>query len=174
MEDKILFIKKMIDSASSALESAREALRALTGDGAPSDIYSPKVLSQFSSTETSEGKIIEGVFSGEKMIGPDGKEYPVPANYASKSKLVEGDHMKLTIGTDGKLTYKQTKRIPRKMVVGTLVKHDNQYGVMVDEKVYRVLLASVTYHHAALGNTVSIEIPEVQDASWGAIEAVIS
>ena len=43
--------------------------------------------------ETANGneRIIEGVFNGEKMIGGDGLEYNMPANYASKSKLVEGD-----------------------------------------------------------------------------------
>ena len=40
------------------------------------------------------------------MIGPDGKNYPVPANYASKSKLIEGDILKLTITPN--LTIKNT------------------------------------------------------------------
>ena len=31
------------------------------------------------------------------MVGADGKVYAVPPNYASKSKLVEGDMLKLTI-----------------------------------------------------------------------------
>ena len=44
---------------------------------------------------------MEGVFDGQNMMGPDGKKYPVPANYASKSKLVEGDVLKLTISDDG-------------------------------------------------------------------------
>ena len=43
------------------------------------------------------GRVIEGVFDGENMIGPDGKQYSVPANYASKSKLVEGDILKMKI-----------------------------------------------------------------------------
>lgn len=44
-----------------------------------------------------EGKSIDGVFDGENMVGEDGNPYPVPPNYASKSKLVEGDLMRVTI-----------------------------------------------------------------------------
>ena len=38
-----------------------------------------------------EVKILEGVFDGQNMVGSDGRQYIVPPNYASKSKLVEGD-----------------------------------------------------------------------------------
>ena len=41
------------------------------------------------------------------MIGPKDKIFPVPANYASKSKLVEGDRLKLTILPNGSFVYKQ-------------------------------------------------------------------
>ena len=47
------------------------------------------------------------------MLSPDGKNYPIPANYASKSKLVEGDLMKLTIAEDGSFIYKQIGPVPR-------------------------------------------------------------
>ena len=57
--------------------------------------------------ESDEGLVIEGVFDGQHMIGPDGKKYSVPANYASKSKLVEGDILKLTIDRQGNFIYKQ-------------------------------------------------------------------
>src|SRR5690349_18112862 len=74
------------------LESAPEKL------AIPRDIQAPVAVA----TQTAGGdQIIEGVFTGEKMIGPDGQEYSVPPNYASKSKLVEGDHMKLTITGQG-------------------------------------------------------------------------
>ena len=33
-----------------------------------------------------EEKIIEGIFDGQNMIGPKQKVYPIPSNYASKSK----------------------------------------------------------------------------------------
>ena len=67
-----------------------------------------------------EARVIEGVFDGENMIGPDGKQYSVPANYASKSKLVEGDILKLTITGSGTFVYKQIGPIERARIVGEL------------------------------------------------------
>ena len=60
---------------------------------------------------TGEERIVEGVFDGQGMVGPDGKQYSVPANYASKSKLVEGDILKLTITPRGSFIYKQIEPI---------------------------------------------------------------
>src|SRR4029079_12742126 len=88
------------------------------------------------------GKIIEGVFDGQNMVGSDGKMYPVPANYASKSKLVQGDILKLTIADDGTFMYKQIGPIPRKQVVGALKLENGHYFVDVAGKSFRVLLAS--------------------------------
>ncbi len=89
--------------------------------------------------EDAGGKVIEGVFDGQVMIGPDGKSYPVPANYASKSKLVEGDIMKLTIAEDGGFVYKQIGPTPRRQIIGTLVQHDGAYYVEANGREYRIL-----------------------------------
>jgi len=35
-----------------------------------------------------QGQVIEGVYDGLYMLGSDEKKYPVPLNYASKSKLI--------------------------------------------------------------------------------------
>jgi len=119
------------------------------------------------------GKVIEGIFDGQNMIDSEGQTYPVPANYASKSKLVEGDGMKLTITDEGKFIYKQILPIKRRTAVGSLIQEDGQYKVLVDGKVYRVLLASVTFYRAEVGDQVTILLPEDDEAKWGAIEAVI-
>jgi len=117
---------------------------------------------------------VEGVFDGQKMVGPDGKEYPVPANYASKSKLVEGDILKLTITDDGGFVYKQIGPVERKQIIGTLVQHDGAYYVEANGKEYRILLASVTYFHIELGNQVTIIIPaDNPNATWAAVEATL-
>ncbi len=124
--------------------------------------------------EESTGKIIEGVFDGQNMVGSDSKTYPVPANYASKSKLVQGDILKLTISEDGSFLYKQIGPIPRKQLVGVLVQKDGHYFVEVGKRSYRVLLASVTYFKAKPGDQISINVPEEEvDAEWAAIEAAL-
>src|SRR3989339_89658 len=90
-----------------------------------------------------EGRIVEGVFDGENMIGPDGKQYSVPANYASKSKLIEGDILKLTIKADGTFLYKQIGPVERSRIVGILAKDEttDEFRVIVGDKAFRVLLA---------------------------------
>lgn len=119
-------------------------------------------------------RIIEGVFDGKNMQGNDGEEYPVPPNYASKSKLVEGDVLKLTIGADGSFLYKQIAPVERRRVVGTLTVDDHgNFGVKTPEKTYSILLASVTFYHAEEGDEVTILLPVQGDAEWGAVENVI-
>jgi len=108
------------------------------------------------------------------MVGPDGKNYPVPANYASKSKLVEGDILKLTIADDGTFIYKQIGPIERKQIIGTLVQHDGAYYVEANGKEYRILLASVTYFRIKEHDQVTIIVPEDNpDAVWAAVEAAL-
>ena len=119
------------------------------------------------------GKVIEGVFDGQNMMGPNDKTYPVPANYASKSKLVEGDILKLTISDDGSFIYKQIGPVEHKKLIGKIVLQDGTYMVEAGGKLYHVLFASVTYFKAQPGDEVTVVIPADRVASWAAIEAVI-
>jgi hypothetical protein len=47
------------------------------------------------------------------------------------------------------------------------------YKVMADNKIYKVLLASLTYFKAEPGDQVTIVVPEGGDATWAAVENVI-
>lgn len=165
-EKQIKRLKSLIQDAETNLAAAKELLISLVGDddaplinGKPEDVA---------------GKVIEGVFDGQTMTGPDGKTYPVPANYASKSKLIEGDILKLTIADDGGFVYKQIGPVARRQIIGTLMSHDGAYYVEAGGKEYRVLLASVTYFKAKTGDQISIIVPEDnRDAEWAAIEAAL-
>ncbi len=127
------------------------------------------------STDDEAGKIIEGVFDGESMIGPDGKQYSVPSNYASKSKLVEGDIMKLTITSDGTFVYKQIGPIDRKRIIGILNKtSDGNYTVEAEGRIWRVLNASVTYFKGNIGDEVVLLVPKIGDSKWGAVENIVN
>ena len=118
-------------------------------------------------------KIIEGVFNGLLMIGSDGKEYAVPANYASKSKLVEGDLMKLTITNKGTFVYKQIGPIERKRLVGELTFAGDQYMVNVDGKNYSIIAASVSFFKGKPGDEAVILVPQDGNSDWGALENII-
>lgn len=165
-EKQVKRLRSLISEAETSLGAAKELLISIVGEDS-------KVVSK--AKDEVLGKVIEGVFDGQNMVGSDAKTYPVPANYASKSKLVQGDILKLTIAEDGAFMYKQIGPVPRKQVVGVLEQKDGHYFVEVGGKQYRVLLASVTYFKAKPGDQVSVNIPEDPsvDAEWAALEAAL-
>jgi hypothetical protein len=164
-DKQIKRLRALIQEAETNLSAATELLISLVGDDAK---IAPVAQ------EDNIGKVIEGVFDGQNMVGSDGKMYPVPANYASKSKLVQGDILKLTIADDGTFLYKQIGPIPRKQVVGTLKLENGHYFVDVNGRQFRVLLASVTYFKAKPGDQVSVNVPEDDSATeWAALEAAL-
>lgn len=123
---------------------------------------------------TNGTQIIEGVFNGYKMVDASGNQYDVPANYASKSKMVEGDLLKLTITAEGRHFYKQIGPVKRKRVVGELSQDPHGNWVVISEMTpYRILTASVTFHRARQGTKAAILIPEGTHASWGAVESFL-
>lgn len=120
-------------------------------------------------------KIVEGVFDGHSMIGADGQQYDVPANYASKSKLVEGDILKLTINNLGAFLYKQIKPIERDRKVGILEQDQQnmQFYAVADGKKWRLLTASVTYFKGEPGDEVVFLIPAEGGSRWAAVENIV-
>ena len=161
-------LRALLENASANLASAKQMLAGLLGTSATTLDYQNKATGL-----ASDGKVIEGVFDGQYMVDKDGKKYPVPANYASKSKLVAGDVLKLTIIEDGSFIYKQIGPVPRKKVIGTLLQEGDDYKVVAGGKSYRVLLASVTYFKASPGDELTIQIPETEESEWAAIESAV-
>lgn len=120
-------------------------------------------------------KTVEGVFDGEQMIGADGQQYDVPANYASKSKLVEGDVLKLSINNMGSFVYKQIKPIDRVRLKGELVQEEQslQFYAVVDDKKWKLLTASVTYYRGEAGDEVIFLIPAEGSSMWAAVDNIV-
>ncbi len=170
-DDSLLHVQELLESAQSSLKTASALLRELTG---VSDTGRERMATRASRMAGPvSGRVVEGAFDGQNMVDSGGQTYPVPANYASKSKLVEGDGMKLTITEEGKFIYKQIAPIERRIVRGVLIQEDGQYKVLAEGKAFRVLLASVTFYRAEVGDQVTILLPTDGPANWGAIEAVI-
>lgn len=163
-EKQVKRLRKLLMEAETNLAAARELINSIIGvENIPAR-----------TNEQTPGRIIEGIFDGQTMHDNEGKTYPVPANYASKSKLVEGDILKLTIADDGSFIYKQIGPVARRQLVGTLTQHDGAYFVEAGSREYRVLLASVTFFKGHIGDQVSIIVPEDnRDAEWAAVEAVL-
>lgn len=170
----LALVMQMIDAAEKNIQSAKQLLRESSGVS-PARSTSSAIFEKAHSMASSDGdKVIEGVFDGQNMIGPEGKQYPVPANYASKSKLIEGDMLKLTIAEDGSFIYKQIAPVERRKVMGVLMQDEKgDYKVIADGKSYKVLLASLTYFKADAGDEVTIVVPQDTDSEWAAVEHVI-
>jgi len=176
---KLLLIKKLISNVKenadelnrlvSPLISGEDEARIGIGQLADENLSAGRQIA-----EAGGEKIIEGVFDGERMIGPDGKSYSVPANYASKSKLVEGDMMKLTIALGGAFLYKQIGPVERGRVIGRLDRDSSGlYYVRLDDRRWRILSASVTYFRGEPGDETIILVPKYGESAWAAVENIV-
>lgn len=164
-----------LERATRLLENIEQDLRSLkqvlgTSSYAPEPAY-------FSAEQANE-QAIEGVFDGEKMLDFQGKSYQISANYASKSKLVEGDPLKLYITRDGKFFYKQLGPVERKTMEGAVRAEGNHYVIDGEDGVtYNILTASVTYYismfNLQIGDKVTIMIPADREAHWAVIDNVL-
>lgn len=164
---KINALRDMVLNAEKTIQSAKAMLLQIEGK---KKAGRPRKLD----LSDTNGTVVEGTFDGQIMMGTDGKQYPVPANYASKSKLVEGDMLKLTITDEGTFLYKQIGPIERRHAIGVVTQDESgNYYVIVSGKPYRVLLASITYFKAAPGDEVAAVLPRDLEASWAALENVI-
>ncbi|HVW66927.1 MAG TPA: hypothetical protein VHA78_04340 [Candidatus Peribacteraceae bacterium] len=172
-DDALIMIQELLESAQASLKTANAMLRDLTGVSDPNRERHVARATKVVSAGPVSGRVIEGVFDGQNMVDAAGQSYPVPANYASKSKLVEGDGMKLTITDEGKFIYKQIAPIDRRVAKGVLIQEDGQYKVLVEGKALRVLLASVTFYRAEVGDQITVLLPQTGEAQWAAIEAVL-
>ena len=166
----VALLLQRIDEAERNLQYVRQTLTEEEQEGSSAAVSARTTEAPVAAGE----RVVEGVFNGQNMIGNDGEEYPVPPNYASKSKIVEGDLMKLTIGPDGSFTYKQIGPVERRRETGVLVVDERgNFGVMTADKLYRILLASVTFYRAEEGDEVTVLLPENGEAEWGAVEHVV-
>lgn len=156
-------IRKLLDAAESKIRQVKAKL------------FANQISKTVTMMDDSEGdNVVQGVFDGEQMIGTDKKKYAVPANYASKSKLVVGDRLKLTISEDGRFLFKQIGPVERKHLIGTLEElEDGNWQVDVGGKKYKVLLASVTYYKGNNQDQVSIIVPAEQESVWSALDNVL-
>lgn len=174
-ENKIEQITQLIED----LQSQILHLKQLVSEIGPVDelrVAKEKAVEVGSIEADESTTFIEGVFDGQHMVGPDGKMYSVPANYASKSKLVEGDIMKLTITADGSFIYKQIGPVKRARITGTLVRDDETgtyRAVAASGRGYRLISASITYYKGELGDTVIILVPADMQSKWAAVENIV-
>lgn len=172
-QKKIIAVRDLLDAAQKSITSARKILATMTNpDGAKRELEYLNA-SNLNSYKSGSEKIVEGVFTGESMLGSDGNTYPVPQNYASKSHLVQGSKLKAIISEDGKIVYKIIEEMPYETKVGLIAANRDKFQVIADGKAYNLLMASVTYLKAGIGDTVSLRVPKGKEATYAALEALI-
>lgn len=176
-KSKLVLIKKLLSNINENSARLKELLSVFITEEDEARLNTSQLSGEIlgeNKEGVEEGRVIEGVFDGEYMIGPDGKQYSVPANYASKSKLVEGDILKLTITDKGTFIYKQISPIERARVIGELEKGDDGiFYASSDGKKWRVLTASVTYFKGEPGDEIVIITPKTGESKWAAVENII-
>jgi hypothetical protein len=99
-----------------------------------------------------------GKFDGRFMVTAAGKKYPVPDNYAAKTKLVYGDKLKMIETREGR-RFKYVGRLPYVEVEATLTQKDGQFVAVNPEGSYRVLQSAIKYYQGAEGDKVRILLP---------------
>ena len=176
MENKktIVAIRDFIISAEKSIKNAKKLLKnVLEENNINLDSEFNLDTSWLNSYSSDDSKIIEWVFTWEEMLGSDWNKYPVPANYSSKSKLVQWDKLKLTIAPNGKMLYKQIAPIERSFVTWLVVKEKDKYQVVAEGQTYDLLTAAVTHFKANIWDSITVIIPEWKQATFAAIEAVV-
>lgn len=116
-----------------------------------------------------------GVFDGEFMVTEEGKKYQVPPNYASKSKLVVGDGLRL-IEEGPQNLFKHIDKVERQETTGVLIKEDEDWLAVSDEGEFKVLPASISYFEAEVGDRAELLIPANHleiEVEWAAMTGLV-
>lgn len=168
-------VEQQVQNAIRLLEDGKGADKAILALGGVIPAPKGSFEMPMPASEAVDGRIVEGVFDGQAMVGSDGKSYSVPPNYASKSKLVEGDMLKLTITPRGSFIYKQIGPIERTRMMGVLGYDQTvgQYYAATDDKRWNVIRASVTYFKGEVGDEVVLLVPKDAPSKWAAVENII-
>lgn len=165
-------LQELLSTAERSLHHAKNLMVQITGKKAIDHTTAPD-MAGLHAYKHGKSQVVEGVFNGRDMLGSDKKIYPVPANYASKSKIVEGSKLKATIKADGSFQYKIIHEVDYVSTTGTLIKDGDHFFVISQSGIYQVIPASVTYIQARVGDRVSIRIPKDIKATYAAIDALV-
>jgi len=172
---KIAFALRLVASLREQLESLERVLNGSESVDIEELILKQERAGKEFYTPMNQSRTIDGVFDGEQMIGEDGRQYLVPPNYASKSKLVEGDLLRLIITDSGRFIFKQKGPIERQRSVGMLVRDEESdaWCVVADGRKFCVLPAAISFHKGGMGDDVVILLPKNAPSKWAAVENVI-
>ena len=169
-------ILQALSAAEASIGLAKQLLGGTSNSGFSQSNSRRPERPQFSNQQKPTSRDLPGIigkYDGINMVGSDGKSFPVPGNYAGKSKLVFGDTLKMMQNPDGTHLFKQIEKVTRKQLEGKLEKDGDQWVVVSPEGKYKVLNSNVEFLGGKEGDRTVFEVPESDlNAPWAAIDAI--
>ena len=178
IESKIKKIEDALNLSANAMQNARILLSEISWNKiwesvANEDLQKMAQNIWNSRRDWDEWRIVEWTFDWEKMINKDWETFPIHANYISKSKLVEWDWLKLTIKDDWRFLYKQIQPMERAHLIWNLSLEEWQYKVIAEWRIYKVILAAVTFLKLSVWDKLTIVVPKDLNSEWAAVDSII-
>lgn len=141
-KDKIQLLNQALNSATASLNLAKQLLAEVERGGGMAE--SPGLV---------------GKYDGMFMVTEAGKKYPVPDNYAAKTKLVYGDKLKMIEGPEGR-RFKLLEEVERAEGEAQLAVKDGHFEALGKDGSYKLIQGAVRYWNGAEGDKLKILLPK--------------
>lgn len=176
-QHKLQLLGQALSAAESSLSLARQLLRELESQAPPPRPSDPPRGAPFPHAQPQpqarELPGVVGTFDGTYLTTLDGRKFPVPEGYASKTKLVFGDKLKM-IEERGQRHFKQIEQVRRIFANGIFSQKEGRFVAVTADGSYRLLQSSLRYYGGGEGDEVRIILPEGnKHAPFAAIDSIL-
>lgn len=116
---------------------------------------------------------VEGTFDGTNLITSTGEKIEVPSAYASKTRILFGDTVKM-YDDNGEKKFKVMVKQPRKKLDALSTKKDNKWYALTGIGVYKISDSFADFNKLAVNDRLSVLVPEGNlQVPFAAIEEVL-
>ncbi len=116
---------------------------------------------------------IEGTFDGAFLVPAEGEKVEVPVAYASKTRILYGDTVKM-YDDNGEKKFKVMVKQPRKRLNAMATKRDNKWYALTGLGAYKISDSFAEFNKMGLDDQLTILVPEGNLlVPFAAIEEVI-
>ncbi|MEN9389382.1 MAG: hypothetical protein RLY61_466 [Candidatus Parcubacteria bacterium] len=102
---------------------------------------------------------VEGTFDGTHITTPSGEKIEVPAAYASKTRILFGDTVKM-YDDNGEKKFKVMVKQPRKKLNALSTKKDNKWYALTGLGAYKISDSFAEFNKLGLNDPLTILVPE--------------
>lgn len=122
--------------------------------------------------QSSDEVIGTGQYDGFYVTTEDGQKHEVPPTYASKSRVVFGDTLKILKNGD-RVYFEHLNKVPRKELSGILTKKEGSWHFLSHSGVYKVLDVAVEYYKGKeLDEAIALVPEDNLEAPFAALDKV--